>query len=375
MAWVEKLPSGRFRGGYIDALGKKRQRGGFVHKQAAKIWAQDREEAARRGDLRDPNAGRTLFVEWAERWWEARVVEKSTASNEKPRYDEIVKRWGDYSIGSIGSLEVQSWIKEMSQAGRAPGTVRKYHGLLSAMLSAAVLPPDRLILENPCRHVTLPPLPQGREVFVTREQVDALDGELEHPWDTLTWLLAYTGLRWGEAVGLHVPRVDFLRRRIQVVDVIGQSPGFHLKAYPKGKRQRYVPMPDHLAERLAEHVKAFPPVDCGLHADCSGLLFSMPARKLKGQPVHRQTFGRWQFHPAAKRAKLPANLRVHDLRHSYASWLVQDGVSLREVQQLLGHSSITTTERYSHLAPDAGDNARKVLERAVRKATERPAEG
>src|SRR5690348_10742925 len=106
--WVEKLKSGRFRGGYVDALGRKRQKGGFVHHAAAKAWAQDGEEAARRGDLRDPNAGRTLFSQWAERWWDARIVEKSTASNEKPRYDEVVDRWGDWAIGGIGSLEVQA---------------------------------------------------------------------------------------------------------------------------------------------------------------------------------------------------------------------------------------------------------------------------
>lgn len=354
--WVEKLPSGRFRGGYIDALGRKRQKGGFVHRSAAKTWAEDGEEAALRGDLRDPMAGRTDFAGWANRWWAARVVEVSTAANEKARFDEVVEKWGDWPIASIGSLEVQAWVKEMSQT-RSAGTVRKYHGMLSVILTAAMRPPARLIVENPCRHVTLPPVPKGREVFLTREQVDSLDEELAEPWATLAVTLAYTGMRWGEAIGLHVERVDWLRRRVHVLDVIGQGTGgFHLKPYPKGRKGRFVPLEDVLLERLSEHVKSFPPQPCGLHDDCSGLIFSSRPRGREAQPVSRQTFNRHLFSPAALRAKLPTSVRPHDLRHTYASWLVQDGVSLRRVQYLLGHASITTTERYAHLAPDAADD-------------------
>lgn len=369
MAWTEKLPSDRWRGGYIDALGRKRQKGGFVHKTAAKTWAEDGEEAARKGEEFDPTAGRVTFKSWAERWQESRVVEPSTADRDKSRYAEVVERWGDSPIGAIGSLEIQGWVKEMTARGRAPGTVRKYHNMLSVILEAATLPP-RLIAENPCRHVTLPTLPPGREVYLTEAQVTALVAELDKrgkQWGTLALFLANTGLRWGEATGLHVNRVDWLRRRVHVLNTMTQNGSvFALKAYPKGKQQRYVPLPDHVQERLSVHVTDFPPQPCGLHTDCPGLLFSAFPRWTKGndaRPISRQTFERHIFTPAAQLAKLPTDLVPHDLRHTYASWLVQAGVSLREVQQLLGQSSITTTERYSHLAPDAGEVARGVLDR------------
>jgi hypothetical protein len=135
--WVEKLPSGRFRGGYIDALGRKRQKGGFIHKSAAKAWAQDGEEAALRGEVRDPAAGRTSFQSWAERWWAARTVELSTAANDKVRYDEIVERWGDWPIAGDRVARGAGWVKEMSKT-RAAATVRKYHGMLSVILGAAM---------------------------------------------------------------------------------------------------------------------------------------------------------------------------------------------------------------------------------------------
>lgn len=364
MAWVEKLPSGRFRGGYIDALGRKRQKGGFLNKTAARTWADDGEEAARRGESYDARDGRELFRDWANRWQEARTVELSTAANEEHRFDALIERWGDYPIGAIGSLELQGWIKELQASKKAPGTIRKYHGLMSVILEAAIKPPHRLILENPSRHVTLPPLPQGREVYLTHEQFDRLDAVLEAPWDTLVYTLVDTGMRWGEAAGLHVNRVDWLRRQIQVVDALGHtSDGFHLKAYPKGKKQRFVPVSVELSERLAEHVKSFPPIDCGLHKDCPGMVFSGKGRWSDvRRPVLRQTFDRHIFDPAVAEAGLPADLRIHDLRHTYASWLVQAGVPLSDVQYLLGHSTITTSERYGHFAPDVGDRARTVLD-------------
>ncbi len=83
------------------------------------------------------------------------------------------------------------------------------------------------------------------------------------------------------------------------------------------------------------------------HATGAELLF-------RPRPVgmlSRHTWGRSVWHPAREAAGV-RHARVHDLRHSFASWLVQDGVDLYPVMRLLGHQSVNTTVRYSHLAPD-----------------------
>jgi site-specific recombinase XerD len=72
-----------------------------------------------------------------------------------------------------------------------------------------------------------------------------------------------------------------------------------------------------------------------------------------GKPLSRHRWPRTAFRPAVASALGRTDVRVHDLRHSYASWLVQAGVGLYQVSALLGHADPATTARYAHLQPDA----------------------
>jgi site-specific recombinase XerD len=108
---------------------------------------------------------------------------------------------------------------------------------------------------------------------------------------------------------------------------------------------------------MAAHLAATPPVDCGLdHGKgkrCTGLVFHTD----RGRPLSRHVWPRQVLAEAVAAAEVRRGT-VHDLRHTYASHLVLAGVPLRMVQELLGHASIRTTERYSHLAPNEFDDPR-----------------
>jgi len=232
MAWAEKLPSGMWRGVYRDAAGKKRRSQPLMHQKAAKAWATKREQAVRGGQ--DPDAGRLLVSDWAEQWWTSRVVERSTAGADRGRYRAVVDEFGDRRLEAVTVLAVQSWVSRLVKQDRSASTVRKYHAVLSSMLGAAVR--ERLIPDNPCRFVQLPTLPGGRDVYLTRDEVDRVVAVLDEPNATIVLTLAYTGLRWGELAGLHAGRLDMLRRRMEVVDVLEEVDSVRsLKEYPKGR--------------------------------------------------------------------------------------------------------------------------------------------
>ena len=365
MGWVEKHGSG-WRGVYRD-LGGRRQRGPVVmHKAAAAAWADEHTDLVHAGIDRDPRRGRLPLRDFVPAWKDARSVEATTAASDEGRLTLILAEFGDRPLEHIDALAIQGWAKRLRREDRAAATVAKYVNLLSAILSAAVV--AQRIRDNPCRYVTLDPAEPGREAYLTHDQVDALIAQLsvqgQSTVDSLAvHTLAYTGLRWGEAVGLHRNRIDFLRKRMDVVEVAIEVSGErHLKAYPKGGDRRWLPLPDHLIEALSVAF-AGPVVPCGLQLldaagnvrphRCTGLVLATG----KEIPVlSRHTWGRDRFKPALAAAKLPPEVRVHDLRHTYASWCAAAGVDMRELQRRLGHKSIRTTERYSHFYEIADAN-------------------
>ena len=148
-----------------------------------------------------------------------------------------------------------------------------------------------------------------------------------------------SGLRPGELYGLHGHRVDWLRGKIQVIDVMTRT---GLRQWPKSKKShRIVPVPPHILEGMSALMAGRPR---------DALVFTAP----EGGPVDDGNFRDRIWYPAVEAAgirRFPPRI----MRHTAASWLVIDGVPLYDVQALLGHESYRTTERYAHLAPDAHD--------------------
>jgi integrase len=156
------------------------------------------------------------------------------------------------------------------------------------------------------------------------------------------------GLRPGEMYGLHGHRVDWLRGKIAIVDVMTR---LGLRQWPKSKRShRVVPVPADLLEAMSVLMTGRPR---------DALVFTAP----EGGPVTDGHFRNRVWYPAIARAgirRFPPRI----MRHTAASWLVQDGVPLLDVQALLGHEDYATTQRYAHLRPDAHD---KVIESWARR--------
>jgi integrase len=342
-----RLPSGKWQASVRLPNNKRVTRTDSL-KRVVADWARDEEARIARGEWRDARSGRINFEEWRDRFLEARVVEEETARRDRSVVaNHLNPQWVGWRLPAITRLEVQGWVKRMSAAGTGPHAIRHAYNLLSTMMGAAV--DEGVILESPCRRIDLPPAPPKLPEWFTVEQVEAITEQLPERHAAGAWLMAWCGLRWGECAGLKVGRVAFLRRRLMVAGVNTQLGRW--KEYPKtSKSRREITVEPEVLEMLA-------PLAAGKGPD--DLLF-LTERPYKGQ-FRPWSAANWRvrWHEAITDArKAHPELEIpdyapHALRHSAASWLVQDGVSLYEVQRLLGHESFAVTQRYSHLAPDA----------------------
>jgi integrase len=160
-------------------------------------------------------------------------------------------------------------------------------------------------------------------------------------------------LRWGEATALRVCDIDFGRRRVDVRRAFFDVGGRVILGTPKSHQSRTVPLPRFLADEMAAAV-------AGKRAD--QLVFTMPA----GGVMRLTNWRRSVFLSARRRAGLSDRFRVHDLRHTAASLMIQAGYPPKMLQEIMGHASITTTlDLYGHLYPGEMDRYADRLNEAV----------
>jgi integrase len=240
--------------------------------------------------------------------------------------------------------------------------VQYIHRVMYLILELAVR--DGRIPRNPAHGVRLPKNLKSEKVFLTRDQVFALaDAAAQYPipeiggqYRALVLVLAFCGLRWGEAAGLKVGRVDLLRRRLTIAETLSEVGGRLVWGTPKSHAARSVPIPnfvvDLLAEVIAERSNAL---------DSSALVFAT----WRGRPLRNLNFRRDVFDRAAEDAGL-AGLTPHELRHTAASLAVSAGANVKAVQRMLGHASAAMTlDVYSGLFDDDLDGVAERLNRAA----------
>lgn len=151
----------------------------------------------------------------------------------------VAPRWENVRLTDVGYSDVQEWLTELAEKLSATVTLRAY-GVLAGILDVAVR--DRRISSNPARGVVLPRKNKKRHVYLSDKQVEALATE-SRDHGTLVRLLAYTGLRWGEAVALRIDNIDIERRRLQVDENAVMVGGDIVVGTPKTHKRRSCPVP------------------------------------------------------------------------------------------------------------------------------------
>ncbi|MCH7231162.1 site-specific integrase [Glycomyces sp. L485] len=335
-----RRPPARWRVRWRDPDGKQRSRS-VERKPDADALRTKLENERNLGAYRDPDAGRVRLGDVAETWMAAQVKQKrSTLRLYRIAIDNHIKpRWGDMAVERIRRDDIAAWLGGL-ECGASQK--RQVHGVLSRILDWCV--PDRIAV-NPAKSVPLPKPPEGRKVYLTVAQVEALTNAAERDVTRVFILvLAYVGLRWGEAAAVKVGNVDITRRRIRIESTLIEGKGGLYEDTPKTGKARTVPLPASVAEEMAPLVK-------GREAD--SYVFTTPA----GTPLRAGNWRRREFNPALTAAKLDnKGITPHALRHTAASLAIAEGADVKVVQTMLGHADATETlNTYGHLLPDRLD--------------------
>jgi hypothetical protein len=153
MAWAEKLPSGRYRGLYRDASGRKRSAGSFTHKARQAARPPRSRKQARRDAWRDADSFLRPWGQWCERWWESRDVEDSTMRGDTHRRsNHLEPRWATCRSGRSPAT-TSGMGRHLRKSGVGPETVKRIVHLFSASMNAAV--DAEVVAANPAARLKL----------------------------------------------------------------------------------------------------------------------------------------------------------------------------------------------------------------------------
>jgi integrase len=253
---------------------------------------------------------------------------------------------GHVPVDKLDYRLLAHWVKSMVAKGRAPKTIHNVHGLISAAMNTAEM--LGYIPRNPCRGVQLPPIEKAEDeaMFLTHAEfsliMEGMEGMGER-YKALTNFLVMTGTGFGEATALTVADVDLLSKPPTVrINKAWKRDGqnhYYIGPTKTGAGKFTIGLNPALVELLIPLVSGRPGID---------LLFTTP----KGGRIIQQMYWQHYWLPAVRTAQangLQKNPRIHDLRHTHASWLIQGGVYLFTIARRLGHTSTRTTEQvYGH---------------------------
>lgn len=281
-----------------------------------------------------------LFKDFASRFMEtyARTNNKPSEIENKESILRVRLRpiFGDLLIKDINAAHIEVYKAKKLKQGLARKSINNHLTVLRRVLAIAV--EWGIIAHVPAiRWLELPP---AEFDFLTFSEARLLIAAADEECRAMITIALRTGLRLGELLALRWIDVDLDAGRIIVRRAVARG----IVGTPKNGRSREVPLSDEAAAALREHPRRGELVFCSP----DGSMLSRGATK-------------WPLRRALKRAGL-RSIGWHRMRHTFASHLVMRGAPLKSVQELLGHSTIEMTMRYSHLSPDARRDAVRLLD-------------
>jgi integrase len=336
VASIKRRPDGIWRARYRDEAGKEHAKH-LARKVDAQRWLDEVTASVVTGSYVDPKAGQITFAAYFEQWSAPQVWVSGTVLAMKLAARSVT--FSDTPLRSIRRSHIEAWVKSMNAAELAPGTVATRFNNVRAVFRAAHR--DRIIGTDPTDGITLPRKRRAEAAMTipSPEDIGRIMGAADVRFRPFIGLCAFAGLRLGEAAAVKVDDIDFLRRTLTVSRQVQRASKDQVEIRaPKYGSERVVFLPEDLVNLLAAHVEG------GVRPE--GWLFV----GVNDGPPHQNTVGYW-WRKTLRGVGLK-DIKLHDLRHFYASGLIAQGCDVVTVQRALGHATATTTlNTYSPCGP------------------------
>ncbi|MFF9013128.1 tyrosine-type recombinase/integrase [Streptomyces sp. NPDC014870] len=342
---VRKLPSGRYQARYPgpDGLLRPADRT-FATSTDADLWLAKKRVEIEDGRWIDPAEGATTVRDWSARWLAAvapQLKHKTQATYRSLINSRINPALGERELASLRPITVTEWVADMKGAGLSSSRIRQAYRVLSQIMASAV--DNDLIAQTPCRGVRLPRMPQTEPHILTQVEASRIVRSAEKPHDLLIALLAFAGLRVGEAFALRRMDVDVASCLLVVDENLAEANGTLVFDTPKSHQKRVLTLAPSLVKRLGAYLESLPGGD-------EALLFT----NRSGRPLRYNQWRKAHFDPAVSAAGL-TDVTPHDLRASHGTW-VADRYGVMTAAHRLGHSNASVTTRH-YARPVAGRDA------------------
>lgn len=242
----------------------------------------------------------------------------------------------EFDPSLLAADDIREWIMSLSENGLKPSSINRMISACSSFFK--YLEKEGIVASNPFRKITMLKTPATLPSFIPESKMAKVVGELSATMDegsgfrserdALMVLFLYsTGLRLAELIG--IDRTDFDR-------------GFReLHVFGKGDRERIVPIVPELGQRVKEYIALMKRENICKYGE-KALFLTEKGERISRTEVYRAVRGQLSA------MGIQGKRSPHVLRHTFATHLMDGGADLREIQELLGHSSLSTTQVYTH---------------------------
>jgi integrase len=306
---------------------------------------------------------------FAKRWLADLDIDEMSREQLEMRFrSRILPELGALQIAAVTPSTIRTWDRGLREAGLSDRYRHTLFTNLSALFTAAQ--DDALIAKSPFsgKSVRKPRPARQKVVPWSEEWIWSVQEALPARFRVLVDLASGLGLRQGECFGLALEDVDFLRGVVTVRRQVKTVRYTRVYALPKYDKQREIPLPEPVKLALAAHLRAFPPDEIELPWDVATgpqTAHRLIVTSMRELAVAANDFNRNYWKVALEEAGVPHGRYengMHELRHFFASTLLDQGESIKAVAEWLGHTDPAfTLATYTHLMPSSDQRTKSAI--------------